>query len=123
MKFSITPRDGYLEVKFTGRPTPDGFARYCDALVHHKDWKPGSLVLTDDTDLDASSITVGEVRAIAEVLGRYRKEHGKARTAIVAPRDLVYGMIRMWGVFIEGKWDVETMVFRSRDEALAWLLA
>ena len=40
--------------------------------------------------------------------------------AVVAPRDLEYGLSRMWQVFVEENgW--ETMVFRLRTEAERWL--
>ena len=123
MEHSITPRDGYLEVKLTAKPTPDAFTEYFNALVSHKYWESGSLVLTDETKLDGSTITVQEVRDITEICGKYSSELGQVRTAILVARDIEYGMIRMWDVFVEGKWDVEARLFRSRDEALAWLLA
>ena len=37
--------------------------------------------------------------------------------------DLEYGLNRMWHVFIEGDWEVESNVFRSREEAMPWLLS
>jgi hypothetical protein len=40
--------------------------------------------------------------------------------AVVAPRDVEYGLSRMWQVFVEETgW--ETMVFRSHTEAQRWL--
>ena len=40
--------------------------------------------------------------------------------AIVAPRDLEYGLSRMWQAFVEDNgW--ETMVFRSREQAEEWV--
>jgi hypothetical protein len=117
------PQRGYLEVKLSGRPTPDAFDKYFEALLAHDNWNPGIPVLTDETNLDADTITVREVRDIADVCARRKSELGPLRTAILVAGDLEYGMNRMWEVFIEGRWDVESALFRSRDEALAWLLA
>jgi hypothetical protein len=47
---------------------------------------------------------------------------GQARCATVAPRDVQYGLVRMWEVFVEGRWDVIHQAFRSRDEAVSWLM-
>ena len=123
MDFSITPQRGYLEVKLSGRPTPDAFDKYFEALLAHDDWNPGTPILTDETNLDAGTTTVREVRDIAEVCARRKSELGPVRTAILVAGDFEYGMNRMWDAFIEGKWDVESALFRSRDEALAWLSA
>jgi hypothetical protein len=121
LNFSIVHQRGYLEVKLSGRPTPAAFDEYFDALLAHDDWEPGMSVLTDETNLDGSTITVREVKDIAERCARRKSELGSVRTAILVARDLEYGMNRMWAVFVEGKWNVEVALFRSRDEALAWL--
>jgi len=48
-------------------------------------------------------------------------ERDREKCAILVARDLEYGMVRMWGVFVEGKWDVTVNLFKSRDEAIVWL--
>lgn len=122
MDFSIVPRDAYLEVSFSGRPTPEDYNKYFDALFEHDAWKSGMSVLTDNTDLDARDVTAQEVRDIADVCTQRSSELGAARTAILVENDLEYGMVRMWSVFVEGEWDVELAIFRTRNEAIEWLL-
>lgn len=48
---------------------------------------------------------------------------GSSRFAIVAPGDLAYGLGRMYGVYreIDQRSKKEVRVFRSLDEAVAWL--
>ena len=123
MGFSITHREGYFEVTLSGHPSIDRITDYCNATIHHDKWQPGARVLADDTNITPANVTVAEVRAIADVFGKYRSEYGNARLAVVIANEMQYGMLRMWGVFVEDKWDVETMLFYSRDEALKWLLS
>jgi len=121
MDFSIVTQHGYLEVTLSGLPTPDAFNKYLDALLAYEDWGLGIPLLSDETNLDASKITVQEVRDIAEICAQRKSELGSIRTAILVAGDLEYGMNSMWAVFVEDKWDVEAAIFRSREEALAWL--
>ena len=44
-----------------------------------------------------------------------------ASVAIVAPKDSLFGMARMWEVYVEATgW--RTKVFRSSEEALPWVV-
>ena len=64
--------------------------------------------------------TQEEIRRVAEVDHRIAELVPHLCLAIVAPRDLQFGISRMWQVFVEGTgW--ETAVFRDRREAEAWL--
>jgi hypothetical protein len=121
MDISFRTHDGLLEVKFSGKAVPDKYEKFFDALFVHEGWEPGISLLLDETDLDSSQLTVNDVSAIAGVCERRGTELGPARMAIFVDRDLEYGMNRMWSTFVEDKWDVVADVFRSRDEAIAWL--
>jgi hypothetical protein len=71
-----------------------------------------------DAALDLSPqdlrILAGQARRLAQIAP------ATVVAAIIAPREVDYGMARMWQVFVEETgW--ETMVFRSIDEADSWL--
>jgi len=122
LEFSIVFRDRYFDVTLTGIPTVETLDNYLEALVNHENWQPGSLVLTDEIGLDASSISTQVGRSLAATALRWRKELGPAQIAIFVADDLQFGMNRMWGAFIENQWDGVAGLFRSQEEALTWLM-
>jgi hypothetical protein len=74
-------------------------------------------------DLSASESFRGrssdDLRGIATFLSSRRALFG-ARLATVGRSDLSYGLLRMGTVFVS-QHGIETEVFRSREEAVAWL--
>jgi len=72
----------------------------------------------ETTNLD---MTPGEIRQLAHQdvhLARWVRD---ASVAIVAPKDSLFGMARMWEVYVEATgW--RTKVFRSSEEALPWVV-
>jgi hypothetical protein len=122
MDFTIKTRDGFLELVLTGSTEVSVFAESFDALTSRADWNPGARILVNETGMSAESTTIQEVREIALVCVQRKERFGSARGAILVSRELEYGLNRMWDVFVEDKWDVETALFRSRDEAVAWLM-
>lgn len=123
MEYKVEFVDGYFDVKLTGKPDVKDSAAYLDCLIAHEQWQPGSLVLSDDTDFEAGQLTQSDLMRIANVCGERRAAMGFARIAAVVPRELVFGMNRMFQVYVEPYWDVKSYAFRSREEALAWLLS
>ncbi len=121
MEFSLRYSGGLFEIKISGSAKPKIYSDSLDALFINDLWKPGTPLLVDETEMDAGLLTVKDVRTIAEIFIKRRTEFGPARFAIFVSRDLEYGMNRMWMVFVEEKWETAVDVFRSRDEAIAWL--
>lgn len=79
-----------------------------------------ALVLLED--VTAVDVTVGDLRAAAIVDRRLAQMMPNAAVAIVAPRDHDFGIARMWEAIADvPEWT--TYVFRSREEADAWLRA
>ncbi len=79
-----------------------------------------ALVLLED--VTAVDVTVGDLRAAAIVDRRLARMMPNAAVAIVAPRDHDFGIARMWEAIADvPEWT--TYVFRSREEADAWLRA
>jgi hypothetical protein len=79
------------------------------------------FLLVDLTDAALAQISTDALKELAG-LHNVLAEHTFTGmpVAIVAPRDVEYGLSRMWQVFVEENgW--ETMVFRSRTEAERWL--
>ena len=76
--------------------------------------------LVDLTDVTELRITSEHVRAIAAESHITARLASHVSVAIVAPRDAIYGMARMWEILVEGTgWDIR--IVRLREEALDWL--
>ena len=121
MEFSVKYRGGFFDVKTSGDGELDKFGDLADAMFAYEEWKPGTPVLHDHTDLNSGPLTVDDIRGIAQLCADRRAQFGAGKLAVVVARDLEFGLARMWAVFAEDKWDVVSKVFRSREEAIAWL--
>jgi hypothetical protein len=74
------------------------------------------LDLTDMTSLPESD----DLRQVIDAIARVQSVVEFGACAIVAPREALYGMLRMFEVYAEAYFRV-TRVFRSETEAEAWL--
>jgi hypothetical protein len=74
------------------------------------------LDLSEMTSLPASE----QLRTVAGEIGRIVPQVQFLNCAIIAPRDALFGMARMFEVFAEQHF-AATRVFRTRDEGASWL--
>jgi hypothetical protein len=83
--------------------------------------KRSKYALVDEMAVDRLDVSTAELETVADLdkrLAAVAAAH--AVIAIVAPRDLGFGLARMWEVFAEETgW--ETMTFRSVAEAEPWV--
>ena len=121
MKYEVHYNDEFFEVTTHGDAEPGGFEEFIDLMLGHEKWKPGTTFLVDLSELNAVPLSEADVRTIAVMCGRRRAQFGRARCALLARRNVEYGLARMWEVYVEGEWDVTEHLFRSRDEAISWL--
>ena len=121
MEYSLTYHDGFFDITTSGDAEAAPFEQILDDMLRHETWKPGSPYLHDHTDFNSGPLTIDDIRNIAYMCEARRDELGEAKCALVVARDLEFGLARMWGSLVDGKWDVEANVFRTRDEAIAWL--
>lgn len=107
------------------RLTMSGFVN-CEGLVLALRALPDSprfnyrtlLVYELDTEVD---LTAADLREIASVSRTERPGDAPyGRTAVVAPKDLLFGLTRMYEVFNDGT-AADICVFRDIDEAVEWL--
>jgi hypothetical protein len=121
MEYCIIAKQGFFELRLAGDIDPGTYPEALNALFTHTDWKPGTPLLVDESDLRADDLTIAGLKKIAEMCTSREADFGATRMSMYVSRDLEYGLNRMWHVFIEGNWEVEGNVFRSREEAMAWL--
>jgi len=80
---------------------------------------PGMNVLCDLRNA-RTDLTPGDIRRIVDFVSRHREARGLGRSAVVAGRDVDYGMARIAQVHLEPL-GVELAVFRDLQEAERWL--
>jgi len=91
-------------------------------LFTSAEWRPGMRLLLDYRGVTAITDPrlLESVRSLAAQDFRLKERLAGMRCAIVIHYDAVYGVARMWqAVSREAPW--EARLFRSYDEAVAWL--
>jgi hypothetical protein len=121
MEYEIHHRERFVEVVTHGDGEVEVFQEFLSEVLRHPDWKPGIPILIDHSDLNVGPLTVDGMMKLANMIDAARVELGSSRMAIFVPGDLGYGLGRMWQVYIEGKWDGASELFRSKEDALYWL--
>ncbi|HKW51539.1 MAG TPA: hypothetical protein VJQ53_07390 [Candidatus Eisenbacteria bacterium] len=109
-----------LKLTLVGTYEPaDIIAQFLAALADPK--CPDQVALLVDVTRSESLETRAphEIRQVAEQLGPYRERIG-GRCAVVAERDVHFGLSSMGIVYSEGV-GVEAAVFRDTKSALEWL--
>ena len=82
----------------------------------------GEWGLLLDATLATTDITADQARALAMTVGSaLRREGRRAAVAIVAAHNALFGVMRMYQTLCEGEGFARIGVFRTRDEAEAWL--
>jgi hypothetical protein len=101
--------------------TPEEVIEHFRSLEQDPDCPSRLDVLLDLSEL--TSIPNKEnLRDVTHEIGRIRGKVQFGACAIVAGRDVLFGMLRMFEVFAEEQF-CETRVFRSKDEAEPWLFS
>ena len=109
-----------LKLNLEGRYEPgDIVAQFLAAIADPR--CPGAVALLLDVTRSESLETrsPNEVRLVAEYLGPFRERIG-GRCAVVAARDVHFGLSSMGTAYSEGV-GVEAAVFRDTRSALEWL--
>jgi hypothetical protein len=76
--------------------------------------------LVDFTAIDGFEASADEMAQVAQVNRKNSQTVKNVLVAIAAPKDIAFGMSRMYGSLIEGSgWEVQT--FRTLEQAKAWL--
>ncbi len=90
-------------------------------LFDDKEYEPGYHEIADVTNGDLAAVTGNGLRALAGMISQKLGPNCPPfKTAIIAPRDLDYGMSRMYEVF-SSESPENVRVFRSKEEAMSWI--
>jgi len=122
MNATIIDNGKGLEIKGHGVLTDQ---EYLDTLLPLLLVPAETMAAVAYAPVDYSQVTVAElssdsVRRVAHACAASPVFPPDLVVAHVAPQDLFYGLVRLWEIMTEElRW--ETMVFRGREEAEAWL--
>ena len=88
--------------------------------VKHEDWQAGFNMLCDYSNIEDLDVTTSDMDDITEWQSSIDALIGAGRCAVVARKDSVYGMSRMWEI-ISSERSQQICVFRQMNDAVTWL--
>lgn len=88
--------------------------------LEHEQWKAGFNMLCDYSNIENFDVSSKDIDAITSWQSSIDDLIGGGKCAVVASKDSVYGMSRMWEI-ISSERSQQIGVFRKMNEALAWL--
>jgi hypothetical protein len=89
-------------------------------LIKHRDWQAGFDILCDYRSIEDFDVSTQDIDEIAEWQTSIDSMIGNGKCAVVASRDSVFGMSRMWEL-ISAERSQHICVFRELDDAMSWL--
>jgi len=111
----------WVEIRTRGRASLEGFRAFGEALAADPRWVPDMDVLIDHSELDVSTLSSSNVIELTARSSENHPIHGYRKCAFYAPGELQFGIGRMWQQYRDGGTRADTRIFRSREEAEAWL--
>jgi hypothetical protein len=113
--------DGKLvTISLEGTYEPQDIIRtFVDAMDDPRSPDRAALLLDVTRSESLSGRSPDEIRLVAEFLGPYAERIG-GRCAVVAAKDVHFGLSRMGSVYTDGV-GVKAEVFRDTESALEWL--
>jgi len=106
--------------KYSGNLTEQGLLNTIQSFYEDS---PTLYTLCDYSDASVDLISLAFVRQLYSMVQKLGFSRQGGKTAVVAPKDLVYGLARMFQIMSDtDDFPFETRVFRSYEEAEQWLL-
>ncbi len=123
MPYSTEVIDGGRGILHVGRGIVSGEELIASAKGVFEMVKGGSspsYALADLSEVVDLRVSAEEIRRNAEINIQISKYIRDGKVAIVAPRDHIYGIARMWQAYSEETGWI-TQIFRSKGEAIEWI--
>ncbi|MDJ0654937.1 MAG: hypothetical protein QNJ40_12320 [Xanthomonadales bacterium] len=131
VRFELFEKDRFVECHWIGTLTQqDVFEAYA-AFFRGRSWSPlwpeSEPVWRELANLSLLEAPISEAGWAIEQASFFQREYeraglNRARVATLAPTDLSYGMSRIYEQSTKGELPEKLRVFRTRTDALEWLL-
>ena len=94
-------------------------------ITEHCRREASADILVDHSDLNAGSLTMENVETLGRTAASLNDVYRYRRCAHVVTSDLQFGLVRAWEIFVAmyDLTELETRLFKNRDEAVEWLEA
>jgi hypothetical protein len=112
---------GRVLITVWGEASIEGFHAYLGGFLDDPKWRPGMDSLVDLRALDFADLTAAQIRALVDAQARNKVKRGGGRAAIVVSQEVAYGLVRMYEAYADQQVALRPRVFRSYEEAHAWL--
>jgi len=89
-------------------------------IVSHEDWQAGFNMLCDYRKIENFDVSSQDIDDITEWQASIDSLIGSGRCAVVASKDAVFGMNRMWEM-LSSERSQQICVFRQLEAAYSWL--
>jgi len=106
---------------FTGTLTDEELFGAYGALLEMPDYDYGADDLVDFRTVTRMDVTSEGLRRLMALFAEADELGNRARLAIIAPRDVTYGVARMYQLMRGDDVPEEIAVFRDYDEGVRWL--
>ena len=105
----------------TGPVTVDELVAELAQVYQSEDLPTRSNVIWDFTGADVSGITSAEVAQLAQFVKAAWKEHGDFRIGFAVKPGVTHGLTRMYEQLLDLFDEDHIRIFRTYDEAQAWI--
>ena len=89
-------------------------------IIGHENWQAGFNMLCDYREIENFDVSTKDIDIITQWQKSIDTQIGNGRCAVVASKDDVYGMNRMWEI-LSSDLSYQISVFRNFDDAVSWL--
>jgi hypothetical protein len=113
---------GLIRTTATGHVSGDDLVIYYSRLRAHPDFRSNLNEIFDLSDVTDAAVDAEDVRRLSGVTEEFTRHGVTVRVAIVAPRDLEFGLARMYEM-LQSQSLNDVRVFRDRADAEGWIFA
>lgn len=119
--FQIIKDDKMFISTWNGKLSDEDLLVSYRSLFDNEEYKQGYHEIADMTCGDLSEVTSNGMRALAVLISQKLGTNCPPfKTAVIAPRDVDYGMSRIYEVF-SSESPENVRVFRRKEEAILWI--
>ena len=123
MEFELEWVDPSLLIcRLSGVATVEGCKAVRRAVLSEPQFRPSIGMVIDETNLDVSTLTAADIEQVAELRAQFAHVPAVRSAVVVGPHSPTrYGLARMFEAYTESQENTEVEVFKTLDEAMAWI--